>query len=402
MKRPTVATSPWGQSYRIAFFGLYAATLLAAVAWLFSSFHQVTPDSQAVVFRFGKPVAVEHSGVLFAWPKPVDNVEIIPGPARILQHDVLPLQRSQQLKLLSGDQYTSDAGAGAGYQLTGDAGVVQLNMQVFYRIDNPLRYVLQRPHVDALIDRLAQRASTLVCAGRDLDTVLVARPETQQDDMHAAQERSRLRSDLKQTMEQDLRKLSGSDNDPGIVIERVDIASALPDEAVDAFNSVLTASQQAEKNIAQAQNEATLRLQKSQQQADRVIQQAEASSSEMHAKAEVATQTISKLAEARASGSEAGLLQRLWRDKISAILSHAGQVLTVAPENRNRLVLSGPDSEGTPSAAADASSPSTDTLTTSAWSSSPAPVAAPASSTSSSAPAARTPSSFSDVFGDLR
>ncbi|MGL4723466.1 MAG: protease modulator HflK [Scandinavium sp.] len=400
MKRPSVTTSPWGQSYRIAFFGLYAATLLAALAWLFSSFHQVTPDSQAVVFRFGKPIAVERPGVVFAWPAPVDNVQVIPGPARILQHDVLPLQRKEQLKTLTAAQVTADAGAGAGYQLTGDAGVVQLNMQVFYRIDNPLRYVLQRPHVDALIDRLAQRASTLICAGRDLDTVLVARPETQQDDTYAAQERSRLRSDLKQMMDKDLQQLAGSDNDPGIVIERVDIASSLPDEAVDAFNSVLTASQQAEKNIAQAQNEATLRLQKSQQQADRVIQQAEASSSEMHAKAEVATQTITKLAQARASGSDAGLLQRLWRDRISAILSHAGQVLTVAPENKNRLVLSGPDDQGIDQPASSDTTASSGNSVTSNWaSSSSSSVSAPATT---SAPASNTPASLSDVFGDLR
>ncbi|HEX4502531.1 MAG TPA: protease modulator HflK [Scandinavium sp.] len=340
-KQPSVA-SPWGQSYRIAFFSLYGATLLAALAWVFSSFHQITPDTQAVVFRFGKPVNVESSGMLFAWPKPVDRVEIIPGPARILQHDVLPLQRSEQQKLLSADQRSSDAGAGAGYLLTGDSGVVQLNMQVFYRIHSPLRYVLQRSHIDPLLDRLAQHAATLVAAGRDLDTILVARPETLQNDSHAAQERSRLRSDLKQQIAHDLALLKGSDNDPGITIERVDVASSLPDNAVDAFNAVLTASQRAEQNIAQAQNEATLQLQKSQQQADRLIQQAQASSSEMHAKAEVATQTITKLAQVRATGSDAGMLQRIWREKISAVLSHAGQVITVNPDDDSKLILPGP------------------------------------------------------------
>lgn len=342
MKPQSAVTTPWGQSYRIAFFGLYAATILAALAWIFSSVHQIAPDSQAVVFRFGKPVTVEHSGVLFAWPHPVDNVVVIPGPARILQHDVLPLQRSQQLQQLQSWQYASDAGAGAGYLLTGDAGVVQLNMQIFYRIDNPLRYVLQQPHIDALLDRLAQRAATLVCAGRDLDTILVARPETLQNDSRAAQERSRLRNDLKQMLAKDLQQLKGSDNDPGITLERVDIASSLPQDAVAAFNSVLTATQQAEQKIAQAQNDATLRLQKAQQQADRVLQQAEASSSEMHARAEVSTQTITKLAEARADGRDPGMLQRLWRDKIAKILSSAGQVITVNPQESNQLILPGP------------------------------------------------------------
>lgn len=350
MIKRSAAMSPWGQSYRIAFFGLYAATLVAALAWGFSSFHQITPDTQAVIFRFGKPIAVESSGMLFAWPRPVDRVEIVPGPARILQHDVLPLRRREQLKLLTGIQYTSDAGAGAGYLLTGDSGVVQLSMQVFYRVSSPLQYVLQQPHIDPLIDRLAQRAATLVSAGRDLDTILVARPETLQNDSRAAQERARLRSDLRQRMAQDLQMLKGSDNDPGITIERVDISSSLPDNAVDAFNAVLTASQQAEQNVAQAQNDATLRLQKAQQQADRAIQQAEADGQEMRARAEVATQTITRLAQARASGGDAGILSRIWRENISKILSQAGQVITVSPDDKGKLIIPGPGLQVEPSA----------------------------------------------------
>ncbi len=342
MKNPSTVYSPWGQSYRIAFFGLYAATLLAALAWLFSSFHQIPPDSQAVVLRFGKPIAVEHSGVLFAWPNPVDNVEVIPGPARILQHNVLPLQRSQQLKQLSPEQYESDAGAGAGYLLTGDAGVVQLNMQIFYRINDPLRFVIQRPHINALIDRLALHAATIVSASRDLDTILVARPESVQNDSDSAQARSKLRSDLKQKIQQDLQQLATNGNASGIEIERVDVASSLPFDAVSAFDSVLTASQQAEQNIAQAQNEATLRLQQAQQQSDRLLQQAEATSSEVRAQAEVSTQTITKLAQARAEGSAVGLLPRLWREKITHILSSAGQVITVAPGDSSQLLLQGP------------------------------------------------------------
>lgn len=351
MRKPSQALSPWGQSYRIAFFGLYAATLLAALGWVVSSFHQITPDTQAVVFRFGKPVKVENSGMLFAWPSPVDRVEIIPGPARILQQDVLPLQRGEQRKLLLSEQYFRDAGAGAGYLLTGDAGIVQLNMQVFYRISSPLNYVLQKPHIPPLIDRLAQRAATIVSAGRDLDTILVARPEMLQNDSRTAQERSRLRSDLKQMMNQDLHKLRSDGNDPGIIIERIDIASSLPDNAADAFNGVLTASQKAEQTIAQAQKDATLRLQKAQQQSDRIIQQAQADGQEMRAQAEVATQTMTKLAQARATGADAGMLSRLWRENITKILSQAGQVITVSPTDKGQFILPGPAQQADESSA---------------------------------------------------
>lgn len=333
--------TPWGQSYRIAFFTLYGAAIIAACAWLFSSIHQVAPDSRAIVFRFGKPVRVENAGLLFAWPHPIERVELVPGAERILERDVLALQRERQLEQINSWDRDADAGAGAGYLLTGDAGVVQLNVRVFWRVSDPVRFALQRPHIEPLIDRLTERAAAVVCVGRDLDSILVTRPETLQSDRHAAQERIQLRSDFRQAMAQSLVQLADGGNDPGIRIERVDITSSLPLNAVAAFNAVLAAGQQAEQAVASARTAAALRTQQAQQQADRILQQAEASSQETLAKANVDTRTIVQLAEARREGADGGLLQRLWRDKITRILALAGQVITVAPGDDSRLILQG-------------------------------------------------------------
>lgn len=339
MRTTTSARSPWGQSYRIAFFTLYGAAILAAGAWLFSSIHEIAPDSRAVVFHFGNPTRVENAGLLFAWPQPIDRVEQVPGAERVIERDVRALQRSVQLESVNSWELDSDAGAGAGYLLTGDAGVVQLNVRVFYRVSDPIRYALQRPHIDPLLDRLTQRAAAVVCVGRDLDTILVARPEARQNDARAAEERIRLRSDFKQAMAHSLAQLAASGNDPGITIERVDIASSLPVNAVAAFDAVLTASQQAEQAIASARNDASLRMQKAQQQADRTLQQAQASGEEKVAKAHVDTQAIFALAQARKEGMDGGMLQRIWREKITALMAKAGQVTTIAPGQDSQLIL---------------------------------------------------------------
>lgn len=341
MMRESPKATPWGQSYRIAFFTLYAAAIIAACAWLFSSIYQIAPDSRAIVYRFGKPVRVEGAGLLFAWPYPIERVERVPGAERILERDVLALQREQQLSQINSWDRDNDAGAGAGYLLTGDAGVVQLNVRVFWRVSDPVQFALQQPHIDPLIDRLTERAAAVVCVGRDLDSILVTRPETLQNDSHAAQERIQLRSDFKQAMTQSLLKLADGGNDPGIRIERVDITSSLPENAVAAFNAVLAAGQQAEQAVASARTAAALRTQQAQQQADRTLQQAEASRQEILAQANVDTQTITQLADARRAGLDGGLLQRIWRDKVTRILAQAGQVITVAPGDDSRLILQG-------------------------------------------------------------
>ncbi|STW99092.1 Uncharacterised protein [Kluyvera ascorbata] len=61
------------------------------------------------------------------------------------------------------------------------------------------------------------------------------------------------------------------------------------------------------------------------------------------------TQTITQLADARRAGLDGGLLQRIWRDKVTRILAQAGQVITVAPGDDSRLILQGlPSQPATP------------------------------------------------------
>ncbi|NMD76567.1 hypothetical protein HG548_18755 [Citrobacter sp. DNRA3] len=101
-------------------------------------------------------------------------------------------------------------------------------------------------------------ATTLVSTGRDQDTILVS-PGNVAKRQSRRKKRSQPHSDLKQMMNQDLHKLNRDYYDPGITIERIAIASSLPDNAVDAFNAVLTASQKAKQTIAQEQKDVTLR-----------------------------------------------------------------------------------------------------------------------------------------------
>lgn len=142
MTSASPGSTPWGQSYRIAFFTLYGAAILAAGAWLFSCIHSVAPDSRAVVFQFGRPIRVANAGLLFAWPHPVNSIELVPAAERILERDVAVLRRDQQLEQINNWERDGDAGAGAGYLLTGDEGVVQLDVRVFWRVSDPVRFAL--------------------------------------------------------------------------------------------------------------------------------------------------------------------------------------------------------------------------------------------------------------------
>lgn len=336
-------SSPWIQAGRLAFLALYAVTALAAVAWAFSNVRQIDPQDRAVVLRFGALDRIQNAGLLWAWPRPVEQVVLLPAADRVLERRVESLLRSdaalQADRVASFATPVTDALAGSGYLLTGDAGVVQLDVRVFYKVTEPYAFVLQGDHVLPALDRLVTRSAVALAAARDLDTILVARPELIGSDNLAAERRERLRGDLVQSINRRLAELATTGLGLGIEVVRVDVQSSLPGPAISAFNAVLTASQQADKAVANARTEAEKLTQAARQEADRALQVAHAQASERLAKASADTATVLSLAKAQ--GSDPQTLLRLYRERMPVILRQAGSVTTVDPKDDSRLIIQG-------------------------------------------------------------
>lgn len=189
------------------------------------------------------------------------------------------------------------------------------------------------------LDRLVTRSAVALAAARDLDTILVARPELTGSDNQAAERRERLRGDLVQSINRRLAELATTGQGLGIEVARVDVQSSLPGPAVSAFNAVLTASQQADKAVANARTEAERLTQSARQEADRALQVAHAQASERLAKASADTATV--LGLTKAQGSDPQMLLRLYRERVPAILRQAGSVTTVDPKDDSHLIIQG-------------------------------------------------------------
>ena len=338
-------SSPWQQAGRLAFLGLYAVTIFAAIAWGTSNIRQIDPQNRAVVLRMGALDRIQNAGLLLAWPRPFEQVVIVPAADRVSERRIENLLRSdvalQADRVASFATPINDALAGSGYLLTGDAGVVQLDVRVFYNVTQPYGFVLQGEHVLPALDRLVTRSAVALTAARDLDTILVARPELIGSDSQAAERRERLRGDLVQGINQQLAALSAIGQGLGLEVVRVDVQSSLPGPAVNAFNAVLTASQQAQKAVANARNDAAKLSQTATQQADRTVEQARAQASERLAKAQADTSAIASLAKVQQAGSDPGLLLRLYRERLPNILGQAGSVTSVDPKDDSRLIIQG-------------------------------------------------------------
>lgn len=332
---------PWIQAGRLAFLALYAVTVLAALAWAFSNVRQIDPQNRAIVLHFGALDRVQNAGLLWAWPQPFEQVVLLPAADRVIERRVENLLRSDEAlkadRVASFATPLSDALAGSGYLLTGDAGVVQLDVRVFYKVSDPYDFVLQGHHVLPALDRLVTRSALALTAARDLDTILVARPELIGADSQAAERRERLRGDLVRAINQRLAELKAGGQGIGVEVARVDVQSSLPEPAVSAFNAVLTASQQADKAVANARTEAEKLTQTANEQADRTLQIAHAQAGERLAKASADTATVASLAR----NADPQLLLRLYRERMPKILGQAGSVTTVNPKDDSRLIIQG-------------------------------------------------------------
>ncbi|MBD9441833.1 protease modulator HflK [Pseudomonas sp. PDM04] len=339
------SSSPWIQAGQLAFLALFAVTLLAAVAWAFSNVRQIDPQNRAVVLHFGALDRIQNAGLLFAWPRPFEQVILLPAADRVIERRIDNLLRSdaalQADRLASFATPLSDALAGSGYLLTGDTGVVQLDVRVFYKVIEPYAFVLQGEHVLPALDRLVTRSAVALSAARDLDTILVARPELVGAYSQAAERRERLRGDLVQGINRRLVELTATGQGLGIEVVRVDVQSSLPAPAVNAFNAVLTASQQADKTVANARNEAEKLTQSANERADRTVQLAQAQASERLAKASADTATVLSLAKAQQQGTDPQMMLRIYRERLPTIMGQAGSVTTVNPKDDSRLIIQG-------------------------------------------------------------
>ena len=335
---PSAAPGPIVQSAAIGFKVIYFVTLLLGLVWFGSNFRVISSDNQAVVMQFGRVVRVQKAGLLLAWPRPIEEVRMLPGPDRQLSRQVAALPPVAGIVAASSDASGPAPAATATPYLTGDGAVVLLDATLTYRITDATAYVLSRDHVAPAMDRIFRATAVNVTAGQGLNDFLVAQTTGDAQTIDAI--RGVVRERLLNGMNNRLKTLNAQGAGLGVEIERIDLTALLPPEAKLAFDTVLTAGQKADQNIAAANTAAELRRQGAQREADRVISAAQAAALERTVSATVDTTSI--VAIERTSGARSGLEQQTYRNTIGTVLGKAGAVIVVDPKSGRRILMTGP------------------------------------------------------------
>ncbi len=153
---------------------LAAALAVLLVGWLSSGITTVGPDEVGIVLRAGRlvgegPSAVSGPGLMFALPRPIDEV-IRVSTRRVWEvevdafHHGLPAGADPAVASVDPER--------TGYLLTGDRNIVQTILVARFRIDDPVAWALQHEDPEAIVRTAVQQTAVLALGELTVDDVL--------------------------------------------------------------------------------------------------------------------------------------------------------------------------------------------------------------------------------------
>jgi regulator of protease activity HflC (stomatin/prohibitin superfamily) len=323
---------------------VYVAGLLLLILWLTGNVREIASDSQVVVMRFGRIVRAQEAGLLVAWPRPIEQTQLLPGPERLLTQEVATLPPASEVAQGLVGPFTSSQGIpqNVSAYLTGDGNVVLLNATLIYRITDPISYALAQSHVAPALDRLFRATTVHVTAARNLNDFLVVQTTGTEGAAATPQALSgEVRSALTQNMNTRLRELADGGSPLGVEIERIDMTAWLPPQAKSAFDAVLIATQTADRGLAMARTEAERRTQEASRLHDQLLADAQARALEFTSSASVNTAAILALEHEVTPATRGSLLLREYRAKVADIMNKVGAATLVDPQGGTRVLLPG-------------------------------------------------------------
>ncbi|MCA9251158.1 MAG: SPFH domain-containing protein [Phycisphaerae bacterium] len=241
------ANQSLADAMRASFNILKFVMVILVVLYAFSGVRIVDQDSEAVVFRFGKLHRVRPSGASIAFPYPIEETLIFATKKNNafrslnLWPDVKETQINDPLSQVRAGGILNPALDGS--LLTADNGIVHIQWDVKYRVDDISKYVLNvgdesTNEVQALITSLLDDASIAMVANYTAEDV--TRGST-----------TEVALKVRAVVNERLEKL-----DTGVSVVALDIPhSSVPGPTMSAFDNVAKAQSDRDKSVQEAQQE---------------------------------------------------------------------------------------------------------------------------------------------------
>ena len=257
--------SPFGPDFRFNWLWLKWGIPVVVLLWLLSGIYIVRPDEQAVVRRFGRAVAITPPGPHYHLPGPIEMV------------DKVKVKKVRRMEI---GFRTVSPGPPARYyfypkeslMLTGDEQIVDAQIIVQYLVNDPKKFLFNVRGLErergALMDA-AEVALRQVVGQRPIDDVLIT-------------EKLQVEIDTRELLQKIIDRY-----DSGVKIKEVKLQTVRPPKEVQkAFSDVVSAKEDKDRLVKEADGYREDLLPKARGQAEKIIREAEAYKAERVKRAE--------------------------------------------------------------------------------------------------------------------
>ena len=157
-------------------FAFMAAAVLAAFVAFFAFTFRVNPDELGVVLYLGKPDRQEPPGLHFRLPYPIEEVHL----PKVTRQNIIEIgMRSSGATSYVAGSVTSVREESL--MLTGDENIVEIYFVVFWRIQDPLKYLFNIQNPEGTVKAVAESAMREVVGQSNIAPILTgARQKTEQ------------------------------------------------------------------------------------------------------------------------------------------------------------------------------------------------------------------------------
>lgn len=276
---------------------LAGLVVVAAAIWAFGGFYIVDQAERGVVLRFGKVLDATVQPGLHWNPPLIDEVSLV------------------NVSQLNAKTYDSNA------MLTTDENIIDIEVTVQYRIDDPVKYVLAVQDPQRSLDNAAESAIRHVVGGEFMDQILTTG-------------RDRVADDVQQRLQDYMNNYS-----TGILVSQVNVVDAQPPQAVrPAFDDVIRAREDEQRAQNQAQQYSNQIIPEARGESQRRIEQASAYREEVIAEATGDASRFDQLLVEYDKAPEV-TRQRLYIEALEDVMQASTKIMIDVEGGNNMLYL---------------------------------------------------------------
>jgi membrane protease subunit HflK len=288
--------------------GIALIAIAVIALWLASGFYRVEPDQQGIVMRFGAYDRSTLPGLNYHLPWPIEHVELL-AVTRINRTEI-------GYRSAGGDPNMPNAPARAlrtvpeeSLMLTGDENIIDIDVAVFWRINNAVDYLFNIRNPDVVVKAVAESVMREVIGRTPIQPALT-------------ELRASIETDVRRETQQILDQYKA-----GVEITQVQLQKVDPPEAViESFRDVQRANTDAERLRNEADAYRNDIVPRARGDAARIIAEAEGAKAASVADATGQTQRFLSVLAAYQQ-ARAVTLQRMYIETMQDIMSRSSSVI---------------------------------------------------------------------------